>query len=281
LTTRPPGSAATLSDPTLVNPTFVVDKPGDYVIQLIVNDGTVDSATDTVIISTLNSPPVANAGPDQTVDFPPGDGPGLSISVQLDGSRSSDVDGDALTFRWAVTSGPPQSQPTLSDSTLVNPTFVAFEPGIYVVPLIVNDGRLDSAPPDTVTITVEGPPTISDLTVELVELNSTTSCFNQTPPGSLYMLSFNYSDPDGDVRLNAGALVTELFRFSISNVFEEFDVTPFSTFGGNGLTGSISFRVCTQFGNATSIDRIVFLTDGGAHVSNSLASTTQRPTGAN
>jgi len=37
------------------------------VAQLIVNDGKVDSAPDTVVITTENSAPVANAGPDQTV----------------------------------------------------------------------------------------------------------------------------------------------------------------------------------------------------------------------
>ena len=105
LTTRPLGSEAVLSDATLVNPTFVVDAPGTYVVQLIVNDSTVDSTADTVTISTRNSAPVANAGPDQTVF--------VETTVQLDGSRSSDVDGDALTFRWALTTRPPGSAATL------------------------------------------------------------------------------------------------------------------------------------------------------------------------
>ena len=144
LTTRPPGSAATLAGPTLVNPTFVVDRPGDYVVQLIVNDGTVDSTADTVTISTLNSAPVANAGPDQTVS--------VETTVQLDGSRSSDVDGNTLTYRWALTTRPLGSEAVLSDATLVNPTFVVDEPGDYVVQLIVNDGIVDSLP-DTVIIT--------------------------------------------------------------------------------------------------------------------------------
>ena len=62
-TSRPAGSTAALSNPTAVNPTFVADKFGTYVVQLIVNDGTVNSAPDTVTITTQNSPPVANAGP--------------------------------------------------------------------------------------------------------------------------------------------------------------------------------------------------------------------------
>ena len=67
LLVRPPGSQATLSNPTSVNPTFVVDRPGVYMVQLTVNDGQVDSQPDVVTIDTANSVPVANAGEAQTV----------------------------------------------------------------------------------------------------------------------------------------------------------------------------------------------------------------------
>jgi hypothetical protein len=51
ITSKPNGSSAILSDATLMNPTFVVDIDGAYTIQLIVNDGQVDSVADTVIIT--------------------------------------------------------------------------------------------------------------------------------------------------------------------------------------------------------------------------------------
>ena len=145
--TRPPGSQATLLDPMAVNPTFVVDRPGTYVAQLIVNDGTRASLPATVTIPADDIRPVANAGTDQPLVA-------VRQTVQLDGSGSSDADGDPLSFRWALTTRPAGSQATLTNSTLVNPTFVADVLGTYVAQLIVNDGTRESLPA-TVTITVD------------------------------------------------------------------------------------------------------------------------------
>jgi len=132
LSEKPATSTATVSDPSAVQPTFVLDKPGTYTAQLIVNDGTIDSDPVTVTITTFHSKPVANAGPDQDV---------LTGSVvQLNGSGSSDVDGNPLTYFWAFTARPENSAVTLSGEILVNPTFVPDLPGTYVVQLIVNDG---------------------------------------------------------------------------------------------------------------------------------------------
>ncbi len=111
--TVPTGSHAVLNNPTSVNPTFTTDKKGTYVVQLIVNDGQLNSAPATVQISDLNSPPVANAGPDQNVN--------VGAIVQLNGSGSTDVDGDTLTYRWWFLSVPTGSTATLSNSTIGEP----------------------------------------------------------------------------------------------------------------------------------------------------------------
>lgn len=153
IVSAPQGSTATLTNPTTVNSTFVTDLKGTFVIQLIVNDGTVDSSPSQVTISDVNSPPVANAGPDQTLI--------TGKTVQLDGSGSTDVDGDHLTYSWAILSAPSGSTATVSNATIVNPTFFADKTGTYIVQLVVNDGIVNSQP-TTVTITSQNVPPVAN-----------------------------------------------------------------------------------------------------------------------
>jgi hypothetical protein len=150
LVSVPAGSTAALTGPTTVHPTFVVDKPGSYIAQLLVNDGKVDSTPATVTISTKNSQPVANAGPNQTIT--------TGSTVQLNGSASSDVDGNPLTYSWSLASVPVGSAAVLSNPTLVNPAFITDKKGTYIVQLIVNDGIVNSAPSQVTISDVNSPP---------------------------------------------------------------------------------------------------------------------------
>jgi hypothetical protein len=92
-----------------------------------------------------NSAPVANAGSDQDVE--------TGSQVILDGSGSSDANGDSLTYTWSFTTRPGTSIATLSGSNTASPSFTPDVSGQYVVRLLVNDGTVDSAG-DYVTITV-------------------------------------------------------------------------------------------------------------------------------
>ena len=95
------------------------------------------------IISGVNQSPTAEAGTNQSVV--------TGSLVQLDGSGSSDPEGDGLTYDWTLTV-PSGSRAVLSDPTAVSPTFTADVDGSYVATLVVNDGQNNSAP-DVVTIT--------------------------------------------------------------------------------------------------------------------------------
>src|SRR5438552_4678429 len=63
----PVGSTATLSSSTAAKPTFVADKVGTYEVHLVVSDTYASSPSSTVNITAQTQPPIANAGPNQTV----------------------------------------------------------------------------------------------------------------------------------------------------------------------------------------------------------------------
>ena len=69
--------------------------------------------------SQSNQPPVANAGPDQTV--------GERVQVKLIGSNSTDPENAPLTYKWTQTGGTTVS---LSSSTVADPTFEAPSTGV-------------------------------------------------------------------------------------------------------------------------------------------------------
>jgi hypothetical protein len=150
LLSRPAGSGAALLGADTVGPSFTADRPGNYVIQLVVNDGSVNGAPDTVTVSTENSAPVAHAGPDQTVF--------VGSSVLLDGRSSSDVDGDPLSYAWSLVTRPPGSFAALADADAVQPRFVVDLPGAYHVQLVVSDGKLASSADIVVVSTQNSPP---------------------------------------------------------------------------------------------------------------------------
>jgi hypothetical protein len=143
-TSAPELSTAAFSDVSVVSPSFTADLEGSYVVQLIVNDGTINSVGNSVTISasTPNSAPVANAGMDQNVS--------ANTTVILDGSESSDADSDLLSYTWSLTV-PASSSAVLSGSTLPTPTFTTDVDGLYIAELTVNDGTVDS-PVDSVNI---------------------------------------------------------------------------------------------------------------------------------
>ena len=137
LLNKPTGSTASLSSTTSAKPTFNADVAGIYVFGLVVNDGKVDSAAVTVSVtaSAANVAPVANAGTNQNV---------VLGAVTLDGSTSSDANGDSLTYKWTLLSKPTSSTASLANATTAKPAFIADVAGNYVASLIVNDGKLDS-----------------------------------------------------------------------------------------------------------------------------------------
>ena len=131
-------SVASFTTPT-------VDDSIDFIFELIVSDGELDSDPDSVTITVFhtNVSPVAYAGPDQTIME--------NELVILDGTGSSDFENMNLSYSW---SSPVDIE--LDDSTRSMPTFISPEVSdstSLLFTLIVSDGELESDP-DSVTVTI-------------------------------------------------------------------------------------------------------------------------------
>jgi len=139
LTSKPAASAADLAPSASPRPSFIADVEGIYSATLVVSDGKLSSpvASTSVVASVNNSAPVAVAGAAQSVL--------VGARVILDGTASTDANSDALTYKWSMIGRPTGSSALLSSSTSPVPHFTADRAGNYVISLMVNDGRVDSA----------------------------------------------------------------------------------------------------------------------------------------
>lgn len=114
------GQTAVLSNVSSLTPTFqapaVSGEPLTLVFQLTVRDSQGLTAYDevTVTVQPATGAPVANAGPDQSVEE--------GATVTLDGSGSSDPDDGIKNHLWEQTEG---DGVVLSDATAVQPVFAA------------------------------------------------------------------------------------------------------------------------------------------------------------
>lgn len=138
---RPQGSVGQLANPAAARPAMLIDRAGEYRVELRVTTPTGTSA-DTVLVSG-NSRPLADAGaaPEAMI----------ADTVQLDGSRSADPEGSALTFAWTMLSRPSGSGTVIINPTTARASFLADSAGAYQVELRVSDGTVTGA--DTLTVT--------------------------------------------------------------------------------------------------------------------------------
>ncbi len=173
--TQDSGTSVSLSDTTIAGPTFTaptITGSDTLVLRLTVTDSAGNTAIDTVEITVneIDTPPTANAGPDQTVNE--------DDLVTLAGT-GSDAEG-AVTYSWAQTGG--SINVTLSDATIANPTFTA--------PMVTSTEVLEF----TLTVTDTASATATDIV--LITVND-----GSTPPPTtaetylFYTNSLNAVDP--------------------------------------------------------------------------------------
>jgi hypothetical protein len=179
----------------IVNPNSAITEarfqsPGVFVFGLTVRDDKAASAQDTVTITVNarpNTAPIANAGPDQTipVTFT------RPTSTVLDGSASSDPDGQIQLYMWSQVGGPIAmiQTPTLAITEVLVPS-----PGVYEFELQVTDDKGATAK-DSVRVTVTSPQNLPPI----ANAGENQSIFipNLNSPGTVVLDGSASTDPEG------------------------------------------------------------------------------------
>ncbi|HEY8933713.1 MAG TPA: PKD domain-containing protein [Cyclobacteriaceae bacterium] len=121
---------------------------GVYTFRLTATDNLDATGSDitkvTVFSDTVNQPPQANAGPDQTTK---------STTVTLTGI-GSDADGTIASYTWTKVSGPSCTLPPLNTATII---ITGMGVGNYQFGLVVKDDKGKSSTVDLVNVTILPP----------------------------------------------------------------------------------------------------------------------------
>lgn len=166
---------------------------GDYAFELTVTDNRGGVGRDTLTIHVLpvpNIPPVANAGPSQTITLP-------ENTATLSGS-GTDTDGTIVAYNWALQSGPEEvvfsspNEATTQISSLIE--------GNYIFKLTVTDNDGAAAESNTTVRVVPAPnqpPVANAGPDQIIQL-----------PAEYAQLNGSGSDPDGSITGYAWRLIS-------------------------------------------------------------------------
>jgi len=185
---------------------------GTDIFTYVANDSMDDSniATVTITVNAVNDPPVSD---------PNGSYIGtVGSDVSFDGSGSSDMDGNIVSYDWDFGDG--------NTGTGVNPTQVYTVPGVFTVTLTVTD---DGGATDTATTTADiiDVPNSPPIAVDDAYTTNEDTALNVAAPGVLA----NDTDADGDT-LNTLLTADASNGTLVLNSDGSFTYTPNSNFFG-------------------------------------------------
>ena len=193
-----------------------------------------------------NTPPTASAGADQTLDI-------TQAGYALDGTASSDADGDALSYSWSVASMPDGASASFDDAAIGRPTLVAQAPGAYEIDLTVTDPAGASAT-DRVVLTLNNQAPVVTFTADsgspVVGRGFAIDASASSDPNG-HMLSYSYrieSAPDDS------GMSGEVASEALSEI-------TFDTAGAYTLSLDVSdgYETTTVALGTYEVDAVVFL----------------------
>ena len=218
-------AAAAITSSDSITTTISGLQPGVYVFKLTVTDssGATSTSSMTVLVKgAVNQPPIAKAGPSQTVSLP-------RDSVLLDGSQSSDPDGSIVSYSWAQVSG--ASGSVISSSSTAQTMVNGLAAGQYIFELTVTDnGKAVSKAQVKITITSSGirPPTANAGANQTIQLptNQVSLDGSASSASSGSLVSYSWSQVSGpstatvvsaaSAKTNATGLVKGTYIFKLT-----------------------------------------------------------------
>ena len=162
LKSAPTASKAAIAAADALKATFAFtpDLEGDYKLELTVSDskGLKSDPAAAVVITASKD---VNFAPTAKIKTPPSEVE-IKSTLKLDGTDSSDPDGDKLTHAWSIVSAPHGSAAALTGATAPVASLVPDLIGSYVFALVVTDDHGKASDPVNVTVKavdIDGAPT--------------------------------------------------------------------------------------------------------------------------
>ncbi|MFA0570595.1 PKD domain-containing protein [Vibrio gallaecicus] len=135
ISNKPDGSMVSLNSTTAVSPYFTPDMAGNYTLDLITKSGGKDSEKVSYVIDVSDAS--TNVQPMIDLDIPESVAIGKTVDLH---SQAYDVDGDVLTYQWALLSAPNNATMKLTNSATPTANLLSNTAGDYKLKLTVSDG---------------------------------------------------------------------------------------------------------------------------------------------
>jgi hypothetical protein len=173
-----PGTV-TFTNSQTTSTTATFSASGTYVLRLTANDGALTASNDVTITvaapSSINQPPVVDAGPDQIIAFP--------ANAALAGTVNDDnLPTGTLSLTWSQVSGP--GSVTFTNPSVAVTTATFSDTGTYVLSLTATDGTLQTT--DDLMVIVE---TAGTTTVVETRIAASADDADESSTGSVKLTS--------------------------------------------------------------------------------------------
>jgi hypothetical protein len=231
--TQTGGTPVQLSDPHDAQPTFTapnVGPAGDVLTFTLTVAGCsppqTDSISTSISVTDVNSPPVASATVSPSTTVNEGD------TVTLDGSASSDPNGDALTYVWVrIADGVPTTIATTAIATDIAPQVPYPDGASFTYRLTVSDGTFSNSTDKIVTVKWVNAPPVARISCpatvnegDRVLLDGGASTDDEDG-----IASYAWSQLDGgpDSNLSSSALSLPIVDFEAPHLSSRYDTMKF------------------------------------------------------